>query len=257
MALIGHAKTEKILMDLLGLPQAEITTQITPPEPTARFYFELTLLSGTLANFADDVRILQSSQFGELVSESSPSSAMAHKKANPIAAENVAGMHASVIAEFMKILQTLGSNLQRDLRWSNVMRSYSAVMVFLYQQLETTLRILKTMRVNKNRCRENFDREANLVVGELLHLYLQENGYPDSHRLVNKIIVPRAAESGRNLAQEMDTYCAEIGEDFQAQDIWQRVPGHVVRKLAHPEEYVGKAADLALQERLNGLSQAG
>lgn len=256
MVLIGHAETEKIVLDLLELPRAKITTQVTAPEPNARFYIELDLISGALANFTDDVRILQSSQYGELASESSPSSTMAHKKANPIVAENVAGMHVSVIAESMKVLLTLISNLQRDLRWSNVMRSYSAAMVFLYQQLENTLRILKTMRVDEKRCRDNFDREANLVVGELLHLYLQENGYRDSHQLVNTVIVPRATASGRNLAQEMDTHCASE-EDFGLQEIWQQVPAHIMRNLVHPEDYIGKAADLALQESKNALRKAG
>ena len=139
-----------ILMSALNLQSACYATQITPPQSTARFYFELVLLSGVLGNLGEDVRLLQSSQFGEVISAGSSSSTMAHKKANPIAAENLCGMHVNVIAEFMKVALTLTSDLQRDLRWSSAMRSYPAVMVYGYQQLLTTERLLKSLAKEKN-----------------------------------------------------------------------------------------------------------
>jgi len=63
---------------------------------------------------------------------------MPHKRANPVVAENNCGMHVDVMAEFMKVMMTLVSDLQRDLRWSCVMRSYSACMTYGYQQLINT-----------------------------------------------------------------------------------------------------------------------
>jgi len=256
VALIGNTEMEDAVMTLLRLPVSNISTQISPPEANARFYFELLLLSGVLANFADDVRTLQSSQYGELVTESSSSSAMAHKQANPIAAENDAGMHVSVIAEFMKIPLTLTSNLQRDLRWSNVMRSYSAEIVFFYQQLETTLRILKTMSVDQNRCWKNFKRESHLVVAELLHYFLQSNGYIQSHHFVNSIIIPNAKKSRNNLALVMDNYCA-TGQNIPIQKIWKKVSPEIRAFLEFPEKYLGNAVEIALNEANNSLCEAG
>jgi adenylosuccinate lyase len=254
-ALFSSRIAEETVMEMLGLPTAEITTQITPPEPTARFYLELDLLSGSVMNFADDVRLLQCSQFGEIKTESSSSSAMAHKTSNPIAAENDAGMHVSVISESMKVLLTLGSNLQRDLRWSNVMRSYCAIMVFLFQQIVTTGRVLKTMRVDKKRCRENFDRESKLVVSELLHLTLQDHGYPESHAFVNKIIMPSAAISDKNLAEETDDYLQK-NDDEKLQEIWPRVPEKIKDFLRRPHKFLGDAVMLANREADNRLRKA-
>lgn len=262
IALIGHRRGEKMLMKLLGLKAARISTQIAPPESMASSYFSMVLLSGCLANFGEDVRILQSSQFGELMTESSSSSAMPHKIANPIAAEQDAGMHITVIAEFMKVLLTLVSDLQRDLRWSNVMRSYSAVAVYSYQQILTTKRILSSMKINKTKCRENFDRQAKLLVAELLHLALQKEGAPDTHHLVNKVIAPEAARSGLNLEEQMNQYCgSQISENRQHPSeefkrlyiAWRKVPKKIKAILRQPEKYIGDAIKLAERESSCGL----
>ena len=252
--LLKSREAEAVLMELLGLPKARISTQITPPEATARFYSELVLMSGATANIGEDVRILQASQFGELMTDSSSSSAMPHKTANPIAAENDAGMHVSVISENMKVQMTLVSDLQRDLRWSNVMRSFSAVMVYCFQQLKTTLRILKSMKVNKEKCWDNFNVAGKLVVAELLHLSLQKNDWPDSHHFVNKMVVPAAARSGRNLLEEAESFIKP--HPMMPKDRWQAVKDEVGYYLEHPEEYVGYAEEIAREELENTFEMA-
>lgn len=251
--LIGSNRAEGVLMEILGLPTAEVTTQITPPEATARFYHELMLLSGALAQLGDDTRILQSSQYGELLSASSSSSAMSHKKANPIAAENLCGMHTTVIAEYMKLPMTLVSNLQRDLRWSNVMRSYSAVMVYVYQQLLTAIRLLKSVRIDDERCKENFDREKRLVVAELLHLSLQKEGLPEAHSFVNKEIVPMARTKDLDLYETMEVYAKEHHRTKAAR-IWREIRStHIKTYLLDPDAYIGDAVKIARHEAGNKL----
>lgn len=254
-ALIKSHVAEDAIMEMLKLPTAEITTQITPPEPTARYYHELTLMSGALMNLCDDIRFLQSSPVGEVMTPSSSSSAMPHKEGNPIAAENVAGMHVSVLTSEIKVLLTLGSNLQRDLRWSNVMRSYASAMVFLFQQLNTTLRILTSLKVKVEHCRENFDRDGKLLVGELLHLALQVNGYPESHKFVNEVIVPAAIKSGQHLDTEVEKIAAD-GKNELLQKIWPLVPDKVKHFLRHPEEYLGDAVIISRREANNGLRKS-
>lgn len=251
----GNRGASASLMELLGLPEATVTTQIGPPEEMAEFYFELVLLSGALANLGEDVRILQSSQFREVTSASSSSSTMAHKTANPIAAEQDAGMHVSVQAEFWKVMGTLVSDLQRDLRWSNVMRSFSAVMVYTFQQLLTTERLLKSFSVDQKRCMVNFQAGANLQMGELLHLALQRQGVEGTHQLVNKAIVPEAVDSGNNLAEVMDAYvqCQTASDVETIRVAWQKVPADVKEVIRHPEKYLGYAVKIAEQETENKL----
>lgn len=251
--LINSKEGERTLMAMLGLPVAEVSTQITPPEGMARFYYELVLLSGTMANLGEDTRILQSSQFGELVSASSGSSAMSHKKANPIAAENDAGMHVSVIAEHMKVTMTLVSDLQRDLRWSNVMRSYSAIAVYTYQQILTSIRLLKSMEVDVAQCRRNFYAQGKLVVAELLHLFLQREFIPEAHKFVNEEVVPRAEKSGETLYAVMGKCVSAQGPVTPA--IYQRLKDDkkVVSYLTSPETYLGDAVEIALREAQNAI----
>lgn len=245
-------KAEAVLMDYLGLKPAEYSTQITPPQATARFYFELVLLSGVLGNLGEDVRLLQSSQFGEITSAGSSSSTMAHKKANPISAENICGLHVNVIAEFTKITMTLISDLQRDLRWSSVMRSFSAVMVYGYQQIITAEKLLNSLAISQERIEENFNREAKLVMAELLQLCLQKQGYAGAHELVNKTIVPSAAESGCDLSYQMILHLSST-PDKKLKQAWDSIPANLIDLMKHPEQYLGNAVELALAETENRL----
>lgn len=246
-------QAEATLMNFLELKPAEYSTQITPPQDTARFYFELVLLSGVLGNLGEDVRILQSSQFGEIISAGSSSSTMAHKKANPILAEQDCGMHVNVTAEFMKVALTLVSDLQRDLRWSSVMRSFSAAMVYSYQQITTTKRLLDSLAIDPVRIQDNFQKEAHLVMAELLHLCLQKQGYAGTHELVNKTIVPTAAQSGNNLAYEMVLHLQET-PNKKLKRAWKLMSDSSLFLLRHPEEYIGNALELTRAEVENELN---
>lgn len=252
VALMNFIDLDTHLMKRLGLGHAQVSTQITPPESMARYYFELVLLSGSLANLGEDVRILQSSQFAELTSVSSTSSAMSHKTANPIAGENMAGMHESVKAEFANVTGTLVSDLQRDLRNSSPMRQYSAVMVYLFQQIKTSIRLLRSIGVDEQHCKDNFDVSANLVVAELLHLSLQRCGLEDAHQFVNKEIVPKAKETGQPLHVVMDQWCSN-NRTAAAGDAWAQVDREVVKFFNNPAMYIGNAVEIAQKQCGNSL----
>lgn len=246
---------EERLMERLGITVAMMSTQITPPEPLARFYYELLLLSGVLANLGEDVRILQSSQFGELGSESSTSSAMSHKDANPILAEQLAGMHSTVIAENMRIQLTLVSDLQRDLRNSSVMRGYSSVMVYTYQMLLTTVRLLKGLTTNEERCRENFEHSSKLVVAEALHLWLQLEGVEEAHELVNQKVIPEAKKSGKPLHQALAEIRDEDDRPLIPEEMLDRLfMSHLVELFEHPDRYIGDAGEISMRESQRVLS---
>ena len=249
----GKAKSlEAKALSLLGLPKAQLSTQITQPEPMKRFFGEMENISAALANLGDDVRHLQASAIKEVISASSTSSTMSHKGANPIAAEQLEGMLGSVHGELFKVLGSSNSTLQRDLRNSNVMRSYNAIFVFVFQQLKTAERLFKSFEVDKERCLRNFEEDAKLVVAELLHLELQSQGFPHAHKFVNKTIVPRARQSGRNLCEEMDDYFGRT-RSFRLKDAWSSVEEDIRWALAHPEKYLGDAIRDAKKEARNQL----
>jgi adenylosuccinate lyase len=239
-------------MDMLSLPIANVTTQITPPEANARYYLELFLMSGILGNLGEDVRLLQSHWVGEIITAGSTSSTMAHKTSNPIIAEQDCGMHINVYAECQKVMFTLISDLQRDLRWSSVMRSYSAAMTYQYQQLKTTERLFKTMEINKTRCRNNFDLTAKIVMAELLHTALQQQGFYSSHEFVNKVIVPQARTCGNNLLVETE-YFANEHDNSDLTKAWKMVPANIKKMIATPERYIGNAVEISKKEAKNKL----
>lgn len=246
-ALFGYVDIEGKALELLRLPPAKLSTQLTQPQDTARFYFETLLVSSALANLGDDVRHLQATEIGEVSTDSSTSSAMSHKDSNPIAAEQADGMHVSVRSEMEKVTQTLNSTLQRVLTGSSVMRAYGAVTVFTYQQMTTTTRILKSFKVREERCRDNMARFGTYVVAELLHLALQQQGFPDAHKFVNKKLLPKARAAGDDLCSAMDVYVRR-SRSSQLKTAWEQVPLSIKQKLFRPELYVGDAVEMAEAE---------
>jgi len=247
-------KGEKVLMKMLGLSAAEVSTQITPPEGMARFYYELVLISAAIANLGEDVRKLQAPEYGEVKSYGSTSSTMSHKDSNPILAEKIAGMLVSVIAENSKITMTLVSDFQRDLRWSNVMRGYSAVAVYTFEQILTAKRLLESIEINDEGCRNNFQERGKLVTAEALHLFLQREGIPDAHQLVNKKIVPTAREKGINLYEA--TQLLVGSEEHLTDEITGKImydESGIIKYLLSSEKYLGDAVKIAKREAENKL----
>ena len=243
---------ESVALALLELPNPKIGTQIVRPEDFARFYHEAVLVSGSLAQLGVDTRHLQMTEVGEVNTVGSTSSTMSHKTSNPVAAEQLEGMHVTVRAEFIKVMETLNSTLQRDLVSSSVMRSYNAVLVFLYQQFSTAERLLKSLEVDEKRCQANLETYARLSTSELLHLSLQMEGFEGAHGFVNKKLVPKARESGRNLRAEMDHYVLR-SRSVKLRSAWAAVPEGDKDIIAHPERYIGRAPDFAWREVHNEL----
>ena len=253
LMILTNEDVEQEALHLLRLPPAGISTQIVKPEPMARFYSEVGLLSAALANLGDDVRHLQAAGVEEVISASSTSSTMSHKTANPVLAENIDGMHVSVSGDVGKVQDTVNSTLERDLRYSNVIRSYPSILVYTYQQLETTHKLLKTFKVNKAACQRNFQACAKLVTAELLHLSLQMAGYPNAHQLVNTKIVPRARQSGNDLVTEMEVYLRG-SRDKRLKQAWQSVKPEVRERIKRPELYLGRAVRMAKDEARQRLN---
>lgn len=251
-ALAKELPLEETVLRILGLPSPEIATQIPLPEGLERYYHDLTLISAGLANFGEDVRHLQSSAIEEVRSASSTSSTMSHKTANPVTAENMAGMHVSVRTAYLAVLETVNSDMQRDLRYSNVMRSYPEVTVFTYQQLLTAERLLASFAVDGEKCEMNFWKNGRFVVAELLHLALQEQGYAGAHELLNQVIVPMARAVRKDLVDTMDEYVAEESHE-DVRMFWDQVSEETRHLIAHPERYLGEAVKAARAEVLNGL----
>ncbi|MEK7181528.1 MAG: hypothetical protein AAB708_00180, partial [Patescibacteria group bacterium] len=139
---------------------------------------------------------------------------------------------------------------------SSVMRSYSAVMVYTFQQIKTAIRLLKSLVVDPVRCGVNFRKSGRLVTAELLHLELQRLGFPDAHKFVNEKIVPKAIEAGKSLGE----FFPEIIDATRYnEELYHRVQkalpeSPIIQYLKEPNLYIGQAIQIAEKEAGNNLA---
>lgn len=244
VVLFGSRKArllEKTALNLLGLPDAVPCHQETPPEPTARFYGSLVTMSAALANLGEDIRHLQCTWIGEVITPSSRSSAMSHKGRNPVSAENDAGTYRSVVGEYVKLLLNQTTDLERDLRDSSVLRGYSAIMVFVTHQLNTVLRIFGKFEYLTKQAEENFRRFGKIVSAEALHLALQLEGEHDAHAFVNGVIVPNAQRRRQTIWVSAEQF-AKHPKNEAFGTVWRTVLTRHTKLggvLQHPDTYIG------------------
>lgn len=251
----GHATYETLVLSHLGLTPAPISTQILPPEPLAYYLHACVMMSAALAQFGRDCRHLMRTEIAEIgedfSAQQSGSSTMAHKR-NPITFEQLEGMYARIVGEFVKVLTTTVSEHQRDLTGSCVARDFPNIPIILMTQAEALLRpnkegvpFLARIRVDKDTCARNFRKSSNVILSEPLYIALLLAGYDgDAHHLVNHELVPAALRSGRPLV--------EVAGDLAISDpafsaTWERVSPEVIELLWKPASYTGNAKAKALE----------
>jgi adenylosuccinate lyase len=246
---------EKKVLEKLDLKPAKISTQILPPEPLSYFLFSCASLSATLGQFGRDSRHLMRSEIAEVMESFEKgqvgSSTMAHKR-NPINFENLEGKWLRTKNEFGKVLDTLISEHQRDLVGSSVARDYPIILINLQHQLNTLIRenkegvtFLERLSVNEEACRENFSKNANVILAEPLYIALQMAGYTeDAHELVNRQLVPEARKENKAL---IDVLEEKMKEDENLNSIAKNIPREIWELLKQPENYIGDSKEKALE----------
>ncbi len=251
----GKKDFEAAVLEKLGLKPAPISTQIIPPEPLSYFLFSCAMMSASFGQFGRDCRHLMRSEIGEVTEYFSTnqvgSSTMAHKR-NPISFENVEGMWLRTKNEFGKVLDTLISEHQRDLVGSCVARDLPIIVVNLQQQLNTLLRpdghggtFLSNITIDTERCRQNLDKSAGLMIAEPLYLSLQMAGYEkDAHHLVNHRLLNHAKKNKVSLYQSL---LAHLDDDEELKEVVALIPLETKRLFQEPEKYTGLASEKALE----------
>ncbi|MBI3632947.1 MAG: adenylosuccinate lyase [Candidatus Vogelbacteria bacterium] len=115
----------------LGLHPARISTQIVPPEETIKLFSHLRLMSGVMANLADDMGGLQRTEIAE-VSEvfriNQVGSSTMPQKRNPINFEKVKSLWKIIFSRIDTIYLDQISEHQRDLTNSASSRTYGEIL---------------------------------------------------------------------------------------------------------------------------------
>jgi adenylosuccinate lyase len=255
---LGFNKTtnfEACVLEYLGMKPSLISTQILPPEPSARFLHDIVLTSGSIAQFGRDCRHLMRTEISEITEpfseDQAGSSTMANKR-NPISFENMEGMYLMSKNIYGNVFDSIISEHQRDLTGSSLLRSLPTIPVNLQVQLNTLNRLdegtksisfLKQIFINENSCMRNLEMSAHTVLGEPIYIALQMAGYTgDAHKLVNKILMKIASQNNTSLMHALTLYSQE---DEKVAEATANIPDEVKSLLANPSIYIGLAPQKA------------
>ncbi|MGA2667000.1 MAG: lyase family protein [Patescibacteria group bacterium] len=253
LAKCGGCSFEYRVLAKLGLQPARISTQILPPEPLALHLFVNCLFSASMAQLGQDARNLmrtEIAEFAEVKGLGEVGSSTLGQKTNPINFENMVGIWILTKNMFGNVMDTLISDLQRDLVGSPVARFFPVIVVNVMQQLNTLRRrnddgvpFLARVVVNADACERNFRLVAPFLLAEPTQLALQIAGFEgDGYKIVAEQAVPESKRTGRLLI--------DILEDMPNEallDAIGRIPPSIMELLHRPEEYTGLAFEKAQQ----------
>ena len=244
---IGKGKSlefEEKTLEKLGLEPDYTATQVVQKERLVDVGNGITTLMWTLADFANDIRLLYSSAIAEVFSADNKerlggSSADALKD-NPINYENIAGK-AVVVESGMRVLyEMINTDLQRDLR-SSVMARYQpqGMMTQTYESFSRTNKALGKLTLNLEKIEENLlsvrNNPSEAMVAILRGEKWVHSKYGVGHNFV-KEVGKKAIKKG--------AYLMEIAiEDKEFRDLYDSLPREKQEILnGKLENYTGSAA---------------
>ena len=251
LGILAKGDFETLVLKRLGLRPAPISTQILAPEPLAYYLFSALMLSGTFGQLGTDGRQLMRTEISEIMEPFETgqvgSSTMAQKR-NPVNFETVVAAWLKNKAEFLKVLETIISEHQRDLTGSAVSRDFPTLIVNLVTQLDTLMRkgkedprpFLERISVDTERCKLNLEMTGDRILAEPLYLALQMYGFEgDAHKLVSDRAMPLADQHG-GLVPAIEVLAA-TDEDLKS--AWNKIPSDIHALFRSPETYIGNARE--------------
>lgn len=197
-------RVEDYVCKSLGLNVAEHSTQIISRDRHAQFITTLALITGSLENYATELRNLQRTEILEVqeyfAKGQKGSSAMPHKR-NPRLSEQVVGLSRIVRANVIPALENMTSWHERDLTNSSCERIIIPDSCMLTDYLlHSFTRVVEGMVVYPENMKRNLEQMGGLVFSERIMLKLVEKGL--------------SREEGYVIVQE-NAAKAWAGEDFR------------------------------------------
>ena len=190
---ITPKQMEVEVLDSVGVKPGLHSRQIVMPEPVERVLNELVLISGAVANLAQDCRILQMTEVGEVAEDFEEgqmgSSAMSFKR-NPIGHEGTLSLNKIVGPRILTVILDLISDLQRDLSNSASSRTYFEMVAYVAFMLDRMTRIMSKIHVDRERMLENMKLSYGVYAAEPLRSLLADMGimsYAAAYKLTQRI----------------------------------------------------------------------
>jgi len=229
-------KFEMEVLQELNLKPSPISTQIPEAEFIADYANAVVEAFGILANLSDDMRNMQRSEIaevGEVFMDKQVGSSTMPQKRNPINFENI----KSLWKEFMPRLTTIHmdqiSEHQRDLTNSASSRFIPEILGAFYISVVRLNKTMKSLQVDKDNLRRNFDMNKGLIVAEPLYILLAAYNHPDAHEAVKQLTLK--AQSTKKPLQEI------IKKEKSLKQYLKKFNKEQLKIIKNPENYKGIA----------------
>ena len=166
----------------LGLYPAEVTTQIIPRERYAEYVFQLALLGSTLEKIAIEIRNLQRTEIGEVAEhfkKGQMGSSAVPVKRNPTKSERISSLSKLLRSQVHTSFENIPHWHERDLSNSaNERFILPMCSILLDEMLETMIKIISNLKINKNIIQNNLYVTKGQIFAEFLLKGLIKKGIP-------------------------------------------------------------------------------
>lgn len=194
-------KIQELVMQRLGIKEAEISTQIVQRDRHAELVCLLAMIASTLDNFATEIRELQRPEIGELfeffeVEKQVGSSTMSHKR-NPELCERVCGLTRIVRSLVIPALENVVTWHERDLTQSSAERFILPETCILADyMLFLMTNIVANLRVDEERMLKNIELTQGRAMSEAVMIALTKKGVnrQEAHELLRKLTIKSETE---------------------------------------------------------------
>ena len=227
---------EEVLQEL-SLKPSPISTQIPEAEFMVDYVNAVIESFGILANLADDMRHLQRSEISEVseifAKEQVGSSTMPQKR-NPINFENVKSLWKEFMPRIITLYSDQISEHQRDLTNSASSRFIPEILAALYISIIRLNKTMKSLNVDKENLKKNFDMNKGLIVAEPLYILLAAYNHPDAHEIVRQLTLKAQAE--KKPLQEI------IKKEISLKPYLRKFNKEQLKIINNPKNYTGIAS---------------
>ena len=196
----------RFLKDSLGIDREQWTTQISNYDNTAAIFDAMRRINTIILDLDRDVWMYVSMEYfkQKIKAGEVGSSAMPHK-VNPIDFENSEGnlgLSNAILAHLAQKLPV--SRLQRDLTDSTVLRNVGVPMGHSVIALESTLKGLGKLLLNREAIDRDLENSWN-VVAEAIQTVLRREGYPNPYETLKQLTRTNSKVTGESIAEFIAT----------------------------------------------------
>ena len=230
-------ETEKIMMIKLGLDQPSKDDWHGIRDVFAEYALTLAIISKSFGRIGNELTLLQMTELGEteeyLGSRSVGSSTMPQKK-NPRGPGDLLE-YSRVIPRLSEIvLDDMVNSFERDGEKSD--DELKQISIVTEQMLDRAKPLLKELKVNKQKMRENLNLTDGLILSQRLTFYLSDKIGKDTANDLMHDVAKFAYENKLSLKEAA----------LQNTTIKNNISKDKLDELLNPETYIGLAADQAV-----------